>query len=111
MRVNWTKIFLIFHYITQYALHYTKLTKHYKSLFSSSNNSLPSPPPHAGETRLTEPLALGRSCHAHTRVVEPLVRTVRVVTGNHVPVRDLVTDAISGLVGVVVPLLVTSLGL
>ena len=57
------------------------------------------------------PLSLRWGRNADARIVEPLVRTVRVVAGHHVPVGDLVTDAISRLVGVVVPLLVAALGL
>ena len=58
------------------------------------------------ETWLTIPLALRRGSHPDTRVVEPFVGAVLVVARHHVPVGDLVADAISWLVGIVVPLLI-----
>ena len=52
------------------------------------------------------PLALWRCSHPDARVVEPLVGAVLVVARHHVPVGDLVADAVPRLVGIVVPLLV-----
>ena len=52
------------------------------------------------------PLALWGGSHPDTRVVEPLVRAVLVVARHHIPIGDLVADAVSWLVGVIVPLLV-----
>ena len=59
--------------------------------------------------RLAVPLALWRSSHPHTRVVEPFVGTVLVVARHHVPIGHLVADTVPRLVGIIVPLLVWAL--
>ena len=68
---------------------------------------LPAPSPLSRtETWLTIPLALWRGSHPDAGVVEPFVWAVLVVTGHHVPVGNLVADAVSWLVGIIIPFLV-----
>ena len=68
---------------------------------------LPAPSPLSRtETWLTIPLALWRGSHPDAWVVEPLVGAVLIVARHHVPVGDLIADAVSRLVGIIVPLLV-----
>ena len=71
---------------------------------------LPAPSPLSRtETWLTIPLALWRGSHPDAGVVEPFVGAVLVVTGHHVPVGNLVADAVSWLVGIIIPFLVWTL--
>lgn len=60
-------------------------------------------PLHGRRTLRTVPLPLRSLRQTHTAVVEPLDRTVCVVTADHLTVRNLVADAVSRLVGVVGP--------
>lgn len=78
-----------------------------RSLFMAAASPL-----HGGRTLRTVPLPLRSLRQTHTAVVEPLDRTVCVITADHLAVRNLVADAVSGLVGVVGPVhLAVGLGL
>jgi len=48
----------------------------------------------------TIPLAFGRLGYINASVMKPFLLAVFVITGNHISVRDLIADAISGFVGV-----------
>lgn len=68
------------------------------SLFVAASSPL-----HGGRTLRAVPLPLRSLRQADAAVVEPLDRTVCVVATDHLSIGNLVTDAVSGLVGVVGP--------
>lgn len=58
------------------------------------------------------PLPLRRLRQADAAVMEPLDRTIRVITADHFSIRNLVTDTVAGLIGVIGPVhLAVGLGL
>lgn len=69
-------------------------------------------PLHGGRALRTVPLPLRSLRQADAAVVEPLDGTICIITAHHFSIRNLVADAVSGLVGVVGPVhLAVGLGL
>lgn len=72
--------------------------------------SLSCPAVHGCSTLGAVPLSFRGCSDAHTGIVEPLHRTLRVVTSHHIPIRHLVADAVPWLIGVISPVRVLSIG-
>lgn len=67
-----------------------------------------SPSLHGRCTLWAVPLPFGCFGQTHTAVVKPLDRTILVITADHLSVRHLVTNAVSGFIGVVSPVHLTA---